>query len=267
MEIADKIIVVTGGASGIGRALCRRFAAEGAKTVVVSDRDSRGAKSVAAEIGGVAIAADVANEQEIIHLVEQVESYCGPIDLFCSNAGILSAGGPEAADDVWHRSWDIHVMAHVYTARALLPRMLERGRGYLLQTASAAGLLNELHSAAYATSKHAAVGFAEWLAFTYGGRGIKVSCLCPMGVFTDMLNDEAAAYLRTNAVSAEDVAETVVRGLATEQFLILPHPEVQSYFTRKAVDHDSWLRAMQQLRTGNTEQYAIGKLQPPARFN
>ena len=258
MEISDKIIVVTGGASGIGRALCRRFAAAGAKTVVVSDLDNQGAQIVAAEIGGLAVTTDVAQEQDLVCLVEQVESSCGPIDLFCSNAGVLSTGGPEAPDEVWQRAWDINLMAHVYAARAVLPKMLERGSGYLLQTASAAGLLSEIGSAPYSVSKHASVGFAEWLAFTYGDRGIKISCLCPMGVRTDMLLDEeqggkAAAYLKAGAISAEEVAEVTLQGLKSEQFLILPHPEVLGYFTQKASDHDRWLRSMQHLRTSIQE--------------
>jgi NAD(P)-dependent dehydrogenase (short-subunit alcohol dehydrogenase family) len=253
MELRDKVIVVTGGAGGIGAALCRRFAAEGARGVVVADCDGEGARRVAAQCGesALAIAADVAAEADMIRLVEQATAAHGPIDLFCSNAGISAAGGVELLDADWRRVWDVNVMAHIYAARAVLPGMLERGAGYLLQTASAAGLLTQLGSAPYSVTKHAAVALAEWLAITYGDAGIKVSCLCPQGVRTGMLRQAEGGIgdmLRASAIEPEAVAEAVVAGLAAERFLILPHPEVAEFFRRKASDHDRWLHGMRRLQ-------------------
>ena len=181
MNVRDKVVVVTGGASGIGRALCRRFAAEGAKGIGVPDYNGEGAENVAGDIGGLAVTTDVARESDIRNLVEIAEKRYGRIDLFCSNAGISAPGGVEASDADWQRSWDVHVMAHVYAARALLPSMIERGEGYLLQTCSAGGLLTTLGAAPYAVTKHASVAFAEWLSITHARQGIKVSCLCPLG--------------------------------------------------------------------------------------
>jgi NAD(P)-dependent dehydrogenase (short-subunit alcohol dehydrogenase family) len=251
MQLCDKVIVVTGGASGIGAALCRRFAAEGARGVIVADHDAEGAHRVAAECSGRAIAADVTVERDVVALVEQATAACGPIDLFCSNAGIITAGGVELPDTEWQRVWDVNVMAHVYAARAVLPGMLARGAGYLLQTASAAGLLTQIGSAPYSVTKHAAVALAEWLAITYGDAGIKVSCLCPQGVSTAMLRQASggiADLLRETALTPEAVADYVVAGLAEERFLILPHPEVAEYFRRRASDHDRWLRGMRRLQ-------------------
>ena len=251
MDVRGKVVVVTGAGSGIGRALGVRFAAEGAKTVVISDRNESLAKSVAKEISGIAFKTDVGVEAEVQTLVQEVTRTAGPIDLFCSNAGIILNGGPETPDSEWQRIWNVNVMSHVYCARAVLPGMLERGQGYLLQTASAAGLLTQLGSAPYSVTKHAAVGFAEWLAVTYAAKGIKVSCLCPQGVRTDMLNQSnsgIAEYLRPSALDPEEVAESVVQGLATEQFLILPHPEVADYFRHKADDYERWLRGMRKLQ-------------------
>ena len=251
MKLSGKVAVVTGGASGIGRALCRRFAAEGARAVVVGDRDAAGAKEVAREIGGLAVAADVSREGDVINVVERAAGTYGAIDLFCSNAGIILEGGPEVPDSEWERIWNINFMAHVYAARAVLPYMLERGEGYLLQTASAAGLLTQIGSAPYAVTKHAAVAFAEWLAMTYGDRGIRVSCLCPQGVRTNMLTEGAhgvGRLLFEGALTPEQVADAVVAGLAEEQFLILPHPEVAEYMRRKTDDYDRWLRGMRRLQ-------------------
>ncbi|MFN8474043.1 MAG: SDR family oxidoreductase [Anaerolineae bacterium] len=251
MLLRDKVIVVTGGGNGIGAALCRRFAVEGPRGIVVADMDAAGAEGVAAEVGGVAVAADVSVEADVVRLVERANSAYGPIDLFCSNAGILGAeGGPEIPDDVWQRIWDINVMAHVYAARVVLPQMLARGHGYLLNTASAAGLLTMLGAAPYAVTKHAAVGFAEWLSITYGDRGIKVSCLCPQGVRTRMLLGEDGtqeSFLLPTALTPEQVADAVAEGLAQERFLILPHPEVETYFRHKAADYERWLRGMRRL--------------------
>ncbi len=252
MKLEDKVVVVTGGANGIGRALCRRFAAEGARAVVVADLDPAGASKVAEEIGGVAIAADVSVEADIVRLVEQTMQAHGRIDLFCSNAGILGErGGAEVPDDAWKQIWDINVMAHIRAARAVLPGMLARGEGYLLQTASAAGLLTQIGAAPYAVTKHAAVAFAEWLAMTYGAQGIKVSCLCPQGVRTRMLFGEDGRsdnFLVPGALEPEEVADSVVAGLEQESFLILPHPEVLEYFRRKSTDYDRWLRGMRRLQ-------------------
>ena len=257
MDPAGRIIVVTGGASGIGRAMCLCFAAEGAATVVVADLDGAGAEAVAKEIEGagsaaLAVPTDVSVEEQVIALVDRVESEVGPIDLFCSNAGIAIGGGVETPNESWERIWAINVMAHVYAARALIPRMRERGGGYLLNTASAAGLLTNLGALPYSVTKHAAESLAEWMAITYGEYGIKVSCLCPQGVRTAMTGGAMAAREPGgSAVTAaggmlepEDVAEAVIVGLADERFLILPHPEVADYMRRRADDPDRWLAGM-----------------------
>lgn len=250
MEIRDKVVVVTGGANGIGRALCRRFAADGARGVVVSDRDAEGSRRVAEEIGGRHFHCDVTSERQVNDLVAFAIKEYGPIDLFCSNAGIVMMGGIEVADEEWEKILSVNFRSHLYAARAVIPGMLERGQGYLLQTASAAGLLTQLASAPYSVTKHAAVAFAEWLSITYGDQGIKVSCLCPMGVNTDMVHGENpfSEFLRDTAVEPEDLAECVVRGIANEQFLILPHPEVGTYFRRKADDYDRWMKGMRRLQ-------------------
>jgi NAD(P)-dependent dehydrogenase (short-subunit alcohol dehydrogenase family) len=260
VELRDRVIVVTGAASGIGRALCLRFAQEGAAGVVVADLDAEGGRRVAAEIDGLAVTTDVSREAAIQGLVKQAIGRFGRIDLFCSNAGVAVGGGlgdpgsgPFALDDVWQLSWDVNLMAHVYAARAVLPAMLERGEGYLLQTASAAGLLTDMGACAYSATKHAAVGFAEWLSIAYGDAGIKVSCLCPQGVRTPMLEGAVSqlgggAHLARDAIEPEAVAQVVVEGLAREDFLILPHPEVQRYVQRKAGDHGRWLGGMRRLR-------------------
>ena len=248
MKLNDKIIVVTGAASGIGRALAQRFAAEGARTVVCSDRDGDGVRAVAAEIGGVAIQADVSREADIQALIEQVESQCGPIDLFCSNAGIGVGGGAEAPNDAWQRIWDINVMAHVWAARHLVPLMAARGGGYLLNTSSAAGLLSQIGSAPYAVTKHAAVGLAEWLAITHGDQGIKVSVLCPQAVRTAMTagNPDGVASI-DGMMEPEVVAEACVRAIEAETFLVLPHPEVLTYMRNKTNDYDRWIGGMRKL--------------------
>ena len=255
MRLANKVVVVTGGANGIGRALCRRFAAEGAKAVVVADVQASMAERVADEVGGIAVQTDVAQEADVIRLVELVTKKYGVIDLFCSNAGVGVSGGVNAPDVDWERSWQVNVMAHVYSARAVLPGMFARGEGYLLQTVSAAGLLTQLGSAPYSVTKHAALAFAEWLAITHGDQGIKVSALCPMGVRTDMLKRAefgGGAFLLESALEPEQVADHVVKGLDEETFLILPHPEVAEFFARKATEYDRWLRGMRRLQA-NTQ--------------
>ncbi len=249
MEIKGGVAVVTGGGSGIGRALCRRFAAEGARGVVVADIDHERARAVAEEIHGLAVGCDVGNEREIIDLVRQAKERFGEIDLFCSNAGLATKGGVEAPDSDWQFNWQVHLMAHVYAARAVLPGMLARGRGYLLHTASAAGLLTEMGSAPYSVTKHAAVALAEWLSIQHKEAGIGVSCLCPMGVSTDMLAvaDPHVNYLRMTAVTPEHVADEVMKGLREERFLILPHAEVKDYYGYRANDTDRWLNGMRRL--------------------
>jgi NAD(P)-dependent dehydrogenase (short-subunit alcohol dehydrogenase family) len=254
VRVSGKIVVVTGGGNGIGRALCVRFAREGAARVVVADLDGAAAERAAAEIGGTAVAADVSREADIVRLVEQVVAAQGRIDLFCSNAGIAVDGDERTPTADWERCWAVNVMAHVYAARAVLPSMLEHGGGYLLQTVSAAGLLTHIQSATYAVTKHASLAFAEWLSMAYGDRGITVSALCPQGVRTDMLRRAASGgrtFLLESALEPEQVADEVVNGLADERFLILPHPEVAEYFRRKAADYDRWLRGMRRLRAEN----------------
>ena len=252
MRVAQKVVVVTGGGNGIGRALCRRFAAEGAKAIVVADVNGAAARRVAQEIGGTAVTTDVSREAEVVALVAQTIARHEGIDLFCSNAGIAVNGDEHTPDAEWSRCWDVNVMAHIYAARAVIPHMLERGGGYLLQTVSAAGLLTHPQSATYAVTKHASLAFAEWIAMTYGDRGIRVSALCPQGVRTDMLRRAEAegtrrSFLLDSALEPEQVAEDVVNGLEAERFLILPHAEVAEYVRRKAADPDRWLRGMRRL--------------------
>ncbi len=248
MQLKDRIIVITGAASGIGRALAQRFAKEGAKLVVCSDINGAGARAVATEIGGVAFETNVAKESDIAHLIERVEADHGPIDLFCSNAGIGIGGGAEAPNDAWARIWDVNVMAHVWAARHLVPRMIARGGGYLLNTASAAGLLSQIGSAPYAVTKHAAVGLAEWLAITHGDQGIKVSVLCPQAVRTAMTagNPDGVASI-DGMMEPDEVAQACVRAIEAEDFLVLPHPEVLDYMRRKTGDYNRWIAGMRKL--------------------
>jgi NAD(P)-dependent dehydrogenase (short-subunit alcohol dehydrogenase family) len=249
VEIRDRVVVVTGGGGGIGGALCRRFAADGARHVVVSDIDREAAETVARESGGTAMRADVTVEADVARLVGKTVSAHGRIDIYCSNAGVAFGGGPEAADNAWQRSWDVHVMAHVYAARALLPGMLERGEGYIIGTISAAALLNHILAAPYAVTKAAGLSFFEWMAIAYYDQGIRVSALCPQGVRTAMLTQEGERnFLTDGALEPEQVAAIVVEAIRDERFLILPHPEVGEFFQRKATDYDRWLRGMRRLR-------------------
>lgn len=248
MDLKDRIIVITGAASGIGRAMAQRFAAEGPKLIVCADRDDAGARATAASIGGVAFKVDVSREADLQTLIDTVEADHGPIDLFCSNAGIGVGGGAEASNDDWQRIWDINVMAHVWAARHLVPRMIARGGGYLLNTASAAGLLTQIGSAPYAVTKHAAVGLAEWLAITHGDQGIKVSVLCPQAVRTAMTagNPDGVASV-DGMMDPEPLAEMVVQSIAAEEFLILPHPQVLDYMRNKTADYGRWIGGMRKL--------------------
>ena len=252
MDIRNKVVIVTGGASGIGRALCERFSRDGARGVVVADLDDTLARQVAAGIGGMAQRVNVGDESEVQRLVNTTTERYGQVDLFCSNAGVLVRRDEDAANADWQRHWDVNVMAHVYAARAVLPQMLARGEGYLLNTASAAGLLSQVNAAPYSVTKHAAVAFAEWLSIAYGERGIRVSCLCPQGVDTPMLRSaetgNRGSFLADGALTPAQVAETVVQGLRAETFLILPHAEVLGFFQRKATDYERWLRGMCRLR-------------------
>jgi NAD(P)-dependent dehydrogenase (short-subunit alcohol dehydrogenase family) len=248
MDLKDRIIVITGAASGIGRALAQRFHKEGAKLIVCSDIDGAGAEETARSVAGVAFRTDVAKEADIVHLIETVEKDHGPIDLFCSNAGIGIGGGAEAPDEGWQRIWDINVMAHVWAARHLVPRMVARGGGYLMNTASAAGLLSQIGSAPYAVTKHAAVGLAEWLAITHGDDGIKVSVLCPQAVRTKMTagNPDGVASI-DGMMEPDELAEVCVKAIAAEDFLILPHPQVLEYMRRKTGDYNRWIGGMRKL--------------------
>ena len=248
MKLADKVAVVTGGASGIGAAMARRFKAEGAKGIVVADLQEEPLAAVAEEVGGLAVTCDVAKESEIQNLVAVTVAAYGPIDVFCSNAGIARLGGEEAPDEEWQLNWDIHVMAHVYAARAVAPGMAERGSGYLVNTSSAAGLLTHVHTATYAVSKHAAVALAEFLAIKYGDRGVRVSVLCPQAVRTAMTRDDEGGVAAVDGmIEPEELAECVIETMAREDFLILPHPVVLEYMRRKTSDYDRWLSGMRRL--------------------
>jgi len=258
MELKDSVAVITGGTGGIGQALARAFLGEGARTVVISDLDADRVAEVAAEIGCEGIACDVTDEAQIESLVESVLEAHGPIDLFCSNAGAISRGVlTDAANDQWQKQWDLHVMSHVYAARAVLPSMIARGQGYLLNTASAAGLLAAIPSAPYSVTKAAAVKLAEMLAITHGDEGIGVSVLCPQGVNTAMAPQGLADGGTDGIIEASELAEVVVRCLRDETFLILPHPEVADYMQRKVDDPDRWLKGMRRLKARAEEAQGI----------
>jgi len=254
VEVTDRHIVVTGGAGGIGRALVRRFAAEGARALVVADRDLEGARSVAEELGALAVGFDAGQESSVRELIAEASEANGAIDIFVSNAGVPGAGGgPEAADEAWDEAWRVNVMAHVWASRALLPAMRERGEGYLINTASAAGLLTQVSSLIYSVTKHAAVSLAEWLAIEYHDEGVRVSCICPQGVRTAMLEKAfedaagAAALTAGGLIEPEDVADAVMAGIRDERFLILPHENVATFMARKGSDPERWIKGMRRL--------------------
>lgn len=254
MELSGSHAVITGAASGIGRACAERFAAEGAR-LVLADIDEAGVDAVAQELGAVGMRADVGRERDIRALIDAAQTRHGPIDLFFSNAGVGGpGGGPEAPDDGLQLAWEVNVMAHVWAARALLPEMVARGEGYLMSTASAAGLLTQLSALGYSVTKHAAVALAEWLAITYADAGIKVSCVCPQGVNTPMLRlaaDQdpvgAAPLLDQPVLEPRDVAEAVVAGIGEERFLILPHEQVAEFMAFKGAQPERWLSGMRRL--------------------
>jgi NAD(P)-dependent dehydrogenase (short-subunit alcohol dehydrogenase family) len=249
MEIKNKVAVVTGAASGIGRAAARRFAAEGARGVVLADLNLADTQAVANEFSGLAVACDVSKEDDIKALVAAARAAYGQVDIFFSNAGILGQeGGFELENELWDQMWKIHTMAHVWAARAVIPEMVSRGEGYFLTTASAAGLLNIIESAPYGVTKHAAVAFAEWMRITYGRQGVRVSCLCPQAVRTGMVPGDGGSAGMDGIISAEQVADAIVKTMADETFLVLPHPEVITYFQAKASNYDRWIGGMQKIR-------------------
>jgi NAD(P)-dependent dehydrogenase (short-subunit alcohol dehydrogenase family) len=254
MDIEGRIVLVTGAASGIGEGMCRAFAARGAQRVIVTDIDEKGARRVAAAIGGDHARVDVSRESDIARVIGEIEAEFGRLDILCANAGIAVDGSVDAPDDDWHRSWSVNLMAHVYATRHALPGMVQRSSGYIVTTASAAGLLTNLGAAPYTVTKHAAVALAEWLAITYRSRGIRVSCLCPQFVDTPMLDvfaghtDEMRSWVEGIAIPVDEVAEAVMLGIEQERFLILPHPEVSGYVVNKATDPDRWIAGMARLQ-------------------
>jgi NAD(P)-dependent dehydrogenase (short-subunit alcohol dehydrogenase family) len=254
MELADRNVVVTGAASGIGRAFAERAAEERPRALVLADLNLEGAEAVARATGGAAVRTDVSREADIRALVARAQELGGPVDVFYSNAGVPGpGGGPEASDEELDRTWTINVMAHVWAARALLPDMVKRGEGYLVSTASAAGLLTQVSALAYTITKHAAVALGEWIAINYADAGVKVSVVCPLGVRTPMLEEAledgpgAAALLADAVLEPSDVADAVIAGIRDERFLILPHEKVARYMALKGSRHERWLTGMQDL--------------------
>lgn len=251
MELGDRVVLVTGGANGIGRAICCRIAQEHPKGIVIADRDLDAARDVAAAVGGIAIACDVSCEEDVKAVVERTHQEYGRIDAVISNAGVTSKGGFETPDADWDRLWRVNVLAHVYLSRAAVPKMVEQGGGAFVVTASAAGLLTEIGSAAYSVTKHGAVAFAEWLSVHYRNQGLKVACLCPAGVATNFLDldDPIHQFLHLSSVTPEHVADCVIEALRQETFLVLPHPEVGEFFEFKTKDYDRWLHNFAHVNT------------------
>jgi NAD(P)-dependent dehydrogenase (short-subunit alcohol dehydrogenase family) len=262
MQPAGKVVVVTGGGAGIGKALCEALHRAGTAKVIVADRDVASARAVAAAVGGAAFKCDVAQEKDIAHVIEESEKQFGPIELFCSNAGIgggfdpLSVNAGGNSDEPWQRSWAIHVMAHVYAARHLVPRMKARGGGYFLNTVSAAGLLSQVGSPAYSTTKHAAVGFAENLAISHKAHNIRVSILCPQGVDTNMLRSiPKGPQSGDGDLTPEQVAKDALNGIEQETFVILPHPQVLGYMRKKTENYDRWIAGMSKIQAKMREEF------------
>ena len=251
MDVTTKIAVITGAASGIGAALARRFHAEGARAIAIADVQVEALNEVAKGIGALAIPCNVARESEIQNLVARVEAELGPIDILSSNAGIARLGDEDVPNEEWQLNWDIHVMAHVYAVRAVAPGMVARGSGYLIHTASAAGFLSHIQSATYATTKHAAVAFAEWVAIKYRDKGIRVSVLAPQAVRTPMTDrpDGASVASVDGMIEPEQLADCVIETMAREEFLMLPHPMVRDYMERKVSNIDRWLEGMNRWRS------------------
>ena len=248
--VAGSGVVVTGAGAGIGRALARRLAAAGAR-VVVNDLDAVAAAEVAQHIGGFAVPGDAATEQGVHDLIAAARGYLGEIDIYCSNAGVAVGTGPDAPEEAWQRSWEVNVLAHVRASRELLPAWLERGSGRFVVTASAAGLLTMLGAAPYSVTKHAAEAYAEWLAATYGHRGLIVHCICPQGVRTAMLASSGRAgqvVLAEEAIEPEQVGDALYDGIVAGRFLVLPHPQVGDYYRFRASDPDRWLRGMNRMQ-------------------
>ncbi len=261
MELTGRHIVITGAAGGIGRALARRFAEERPSHLVLADRDIEGARATAEPLGAQAVELDAGSEASVVSLIEQATAAGGPIDIFISNAGVPGAlGGPESPDEAWDEAWRVNVMAHVWAARELIPGMLERGEGYLINTASAAGLLTQVSSLVYTVTKHAAVSLAEWMSIEYAERGVRISCICPQGVRTPMLElamedaAGAAALTAGGLIEPEDVADAVVAGIEAERMLILPHENVAGFMALKGADPERWLRGMRKIVRGAREQ-------------
>ncbi|MDF2366485.1 SDR family oxidoreductase [Sneathiella sp.] len=249
MKIAGKNIVITGGASGIGKALAERFHAEGAKGITVADMQEGPLQEVAKSVNGLAVPCNVGKESDIKNLVAKAEEAFGPIDIFVSNAGLARYGWEETSDENWQLNWDVHVMAHVYAARAVIDKMIANGGGYLVNTASAAGLLSQVDSATYATTKHAAIAFAETMSIRYGDKGVRVSVLCPQQVRTAMTENRLDGVASVDGtMEPEELADCVVETMDKEEFLILPHKQVREYMLRKATDYDRWLKGMRKLR-------------------
>ena len=249
MDIRNKVAIVTGGASGIGRSIARRFAADGARGVVVADVNLEHAQTMADEIKGIAVRCDVSKEADIQALVATTRQHYGQVDAYISNAGILGRmGGLDLEDTLWDAMWNIHGMAHVWAARAVVPEMVARGEGFFMVTASAAGLLTIVESAPYAVTKHAAVAFAEWLRIAYGRKGVQVACLCPQSVQTNMISGTDGGSAAVNGILApEVVAQEVVTTMDNGKFLVLPHPEVAQYFRNKGQDYERWIGGMQKM--------------------
>jgi len=253
MQVDGRVIAVTGGGGGIGAGMCRAFAARGARAVAIADIDGDAAQATADEIASasdvatLAMRVDVGTEDDVRAFVQRTEAELGPIDLFCANAGIMVAGGIDVPDEDWDRIWRVNVKSHIYAARAVIPLMAGRGGGYLVHTASAAGLLTQLGAAPYAVTKHAVVALAEWIAITYADAGIKVSCLCPQAVITGMYTGDGGSAGVDGALTVEQAMDEVVKTIRAETFLILPHPSVLEYMRHKTADYDRWLGGMQKL--------------------